>query len=76
MAVPRPSNPPASAGPRHAVSRATGAAPGQGSDTEQSSEWLAEREVEVDPPPGAPLDTSRDRGSTAIESKRGSHKSG
>lgn len=76
MTSPRPARPPASAGPRHAVSRATGTAPGQGSDTEQSSEWLAEREVDGEPAPGVPLDTSPARGSTAIESKRGSHKSG
>jgi hypothetical protein len=76
MSQPRPANPLAGSGPRHAISRATGSAPGQGSDTEQSGEWLAEREEKAAPAPGVPLDTSRERGSTAIESKRGSHKSG
>lgn len=76
MSNPRPAKPPASSGPRHAVSRATGVAPDQGSDTGQSGEWLAEREEKAKPPPGVPLDTSPARGSTAIESKRGSHKSG
>jgi hypothetical protein len=73
---PGPLRPSASSGPRHAVSRATGAAPGQGSDTVQSSEWLAERESPARPPPGVPLDTAGSPPSPAIESKRGSHKSG
>ena len=76
MANPLSRNPTTGGAPRHAVSRATGTAPGQGSDTEQSSEWLAELEVDAEPSPGVPLDTSSKRGSTAIESKRGSHKSG
>jgi hypothetical protein len=74
--TPQPARPAASGGPRHAVSRATGKTAGQGSDTVQSSEWMAEREEPADPPAGVPLDSGKGSGTTAIESKRGSHKSG
>jgi hypothetical protein len=63
---------------RQVVGRAAEAAPGQGSDTTQSSEWLAERERPADPPPGIPLDTDRrpDARDAPRESRRGSHRSG
>jgi hypothetical protein len=68
---------------RHAVSRNAERAPGQGSTTTQSSDWLAERDhvppATADATHGVPIGTGAEsiaaRGN-AVESRRGSHKSG
>jgi hypothetical protein len=67
---------------RHAVSRNAERAPGQGSTTTQSSDWLAERDhvpPVADATHGVPIGTATEsiasRGN-AVESRRGSHKSG
>ena len=67
---------------RRAVGRTAERAPGQGSTTTQSSDWLAEREgaARNDPPEaGVPIGTGKEsiagRGQ-AVESRRGAHKSG
>ena len=61
---------------RHVVGRTAQDAPGQGSDTADSSSWLAEREgAHGAAPPGVPLDLARPP-SKVLESRRGKHKSG
>ena len=61
---------------QHVVGNAASASPGTGTDTMESSDWMAERVISPDAAPegGAPVDTGSPRGlrrGKAIESKRG-----
>ena len=67
----------------HAVGRAATGGPGQGSDTDASSDWLAERafDSKADHAPveaGTPIDTDHrpTRADAPRESRRGKHQSG